>query len=169
MSLTTNSLCLLCASKSRPSIDTQGHHAINHERLSTSHQAGYQSVLAESFHQFDQTSSINAQWNSFKSSIQKACKSLPPAPRSSDPDWITNEVHNLSRKKKEAWIRLKNACPQDITRLKTEYDHLKKLTKAAAEKARNAWWSERASEAERRALVAEQQGRGGSLIRDLRL
>ena len=129
--------------------------------VSTSHQAGYQSVLAESFYKFDQTSSINAQWNSFKSSIQKACKSLPAAPRSSDPDWITNEVHNLSRKKKAAWICLKNALSQDTTRLKTEYDHFKKLTKAAAEKACNTWWSERASEAERRAVVAEQQGRGG--------
>ena len=137
--------------------------------ISTSHQAGYQSVLAESFDKFDQSSSINAKWDSFKSSIQKACKSLPPAPRSSEPDWITNEVRNLSRKKKEAWVRLKNAPPQDITRLKAEYDHLRKLTKVAAEKARNAWWSERATEAERRALVAEQQGRGGSLIRDLRL
>ena len=85
--------------------------------VSTSHQAGCQSVLAESFDKFDHSSSINAQWDSFKSSIQKACKSLPPAPRSSDPDWITNEVHNLSRKKKEAWVRLKNAPPQDITRL----------------------------------------------------
>ena len=64
---------------------------------------------------------------------------------------------------------MKNAPPQDITRLKAEYDHLRKLTKVAAEKARNAWWSERATEAERRALVAEQQGRGGSLIRDLHL
>ena len=164
MSLTTNSLCLLCASKSRPSIDTYRVTTLsNHKRFY------YQSVLAESFHEFDQTSSINAQWNSFKSSIQKACKSLPPAPRSSDPDWITNEVCNLSRKEKEAWIRLKNAHAQDITRLKTEYNHLKKLAKAAAEKACNAWWSERASEAERWALVAEQQGRGGSLIRDLRL
>ena len=57
--------------------------------ISTSYQAGYQSILAESFDKCDQTSSINAQWNSFKSSIQKACKSLPPAPTSSYPDWIT--------------------------------------------------------------------------------
>ena len=137
--------------------------------ISTSYQAGYQSILAESFDKCDQTSSVNAQWDSFKSSIQKACKSLPPAPTSSDPDWITNEVRDLSRKKKEAWVRLKNPPPQDTTRLKTEYDHLRKLTKVAAEKARNAWWSDRAAAAECRALVAEQQGRGGSLIRDLRL
>ena len=116
--------------------------------LSTSHQAGYQSVLAESFDKSDWSSSINAQWDSSTSSIQKACKSLPPASRSSDPASITNEVHNLSRKKKEAWIRLKNAPPQDSACLKTEYDHLKKLTKVAAEKARNAWWSERAAEAD---------------------
>ena len=64
---------------------------------------------------------------------------------------------------------MKNAPPQDITRLKVEYDHLRKLTKVAAEKACNAWWSDRAAEAEHRALVAEQQGRGGSLIRDLHL
>ena len=64
---------------------------------------------------------------------------------------------------------MKNAPPQDITRLKAEYDHLRKLTKVAAEKARNAWWSDHAAEAEHRALVAEQQGRVGSLIRDLRL
>ena len=100
-------------------------------------------------------------------SIQKACESLPPAPRISDPDWITDEVHNLSSKKKEAWVSLRNAPPQDITHLKSEYSHLKKLTTVAAEKAWNSWWSKRAAEGERRALVTEQQDRGGSLIRDL--
>ena len=123
--------------------------------ISTSHQAGYQSVLAKSFDKFDQSSSINAQWNSFKLSIQKACKSLLPAPRGGDPDSITNEVCNLSKEKKEAWVRLKNTPPQYITRLKEE--------------AHNAWWSDRAAEAEHRALVAEHQGRGGSLIWDLRV
>lgn len=93
--------------------------------VSTSDQDSYQLVLSESYGKFDQSSSINAQWDSFKTSIQKACKSLPPAPRSSDPDWITNEVRNLSRKKKEAWVHLKNAPPQVITRHKMEYDHLK--------------------------------------------
>ena len=44
--------------------------------VSTSHQAGYQLVLAKSFDKFDQSSSINAQWDSFKSSSQKACKSF---------------------------------------------------------------------------------------------
>ena len=146
---TMNLSCLLCTSKSRPSIDTQRHHATKPPtsplltRLATS-----QLVLAEAYDKFDQTSAMNAHWDSFKSSIQKACESRPPAPRISDSDWITDEVRNLSRKKKEAWVHLRNAPPQDISRLKTEYNHLKKLTKVSAEKARNSWWSESAAEAE---------------------
>ena len=111
---------------------------------------------------------MNSLRDTFKSSIHKACESLPPSPRTSDLDWITDEVHNLS-KKQEAWVHLKNAPLQDTPRLQSEYNHLKKLTKVAAEKAQNSWWSERAVEAECRAIVAEQQGRGGSLIKDLRL
>ena len=166
MSPTRNLSCLLCTSKSRPSVDTQRHHATKPPtsplltRLATS-----QLVLAEAYDKFDQTSSINAHWDSFKSSIQKACESRPPAPKISDPDWITDEVRNLSRKKKEAWAHLRNAPPQDISHLKTEYSHLKKLTKVSAEKARSSWWSESAAEAERQALAVEQQGKGGSLIR----
>ena len=38
-----------------------------------------------------------------------------------------------------------------------------------AEKARNLWWSERAAEAEPRVNIPEQQDRGGSSIRELRL
>ena len=161
---TMNLSCLLCTSKSRPSIDTQRHHATKPPtsplltRLATS-----QLVLAEAYDKFDQTSAMNAHWDSFKSSIQKACESRPPAPRISDSDWITDEVRNLSRKKKEAWVHLRNAPPQDISRLKTEYNQLKKLTKVSAEKARNSWWSENAAEAECQALAVEQQGKGGSL------
>ena len=62
---------------------------------------------------------------------------------------------------------MKKAPTNDISRLKTKYNHLKKLTKVTAEKVRNSWWSVRATEAERQAFVAEQQGRGGSLIKDL--
>ena len=64
---------------------------------------------------------------------------------------------------------MKNAPSNDISRLKTEYNHLKKLTQVAAEKARNSWWSDRATEAECLAFVTEQQGRGSSLIGDLHL
>ena len=43
------------------------------------------------------------------------------------------------------------------------------MTKEAAEKAQNAWWTARAVETERRAWVAEQLGHGSSLIKELRL
>ena len=63
---------------------------------------------------------------------------------------------------------MKNAPLQDNS-CQSEYNRLKKLTTVAAEKARNSWWSARAAEAERRAQIAEQQGQGGSLIKDLLL
>ena len=53
--------------------------------------------------------------------------------------------------------------------LKLRYHHLHNLTKAAAEKARNSWWSAYAVEAEKHAWVEEQCGHGGSPIRDLQL
>ena len=137
--------------------------------LPASSKASYQSVLAETFDNSDQNSTLNSVWDSFKFSILKACESQPPAPKIGDPDWITDEVRNLSRKKQGAWVCLKNAPSNDISYLKTEYNHLKKLTKVAAEKARNSRWSDRATEAEHRAFIAEQQVRGGSLIGDLHL
>ena len=69
-------------------------------------------------------------------------------------------------RKKEAWVCLcNNRTPHNIEL----YKRLCKLTRVAADKARNSWWSARAEEAERRALIAESLGRGGSLVRDLRL
>jgi hypothetical protein len=50
--------------------------------------------------------------------------------------------------------------------LKSEYQRLKKLTKVAADKARNAWWSSRAVKAECCTWIAEQMGHGGSLIKE---
>ena len=69
-------------------------------------------------------------------------------------------------KKQEAWFGLKNTQSNDISCFKTEYNHLNELTKVAAEKAHNSWWSYRATEAEFQAFIPEQQGRGGSLIGD---
>ena len=54
--------------------------------LPSSYKASYRSVLAETFEKSDQTSTLNSVWDTFKFSIQKAYKSLPPAPKISDPD-----------------------------------------------------------------------------------
>ena len=78
---------------------------------------------------------------------------------------MTDELLNLFKKNKNAWLLLCGVGKSDDS-LKLKYHHLCKLTKAAAEKARNAWWSARAVGAEKCAWAAEQCGHGGSLIRE---
>ena len=46
-------------------------------------------------------------------------------------DRLTDELHNLSTKKKDAWLHLHNATSRDIEVLKQRYKHLHKLTRAA--------------------------------------
>ena len=109
---------------------------------------------------------VESIWTSFKDNIAAACNKLPRAPKRQEDDWVTDEVRNLSKKKKEAWVHLcNNRTPHTIVL----YKRLCKLTRVAADKARNSWWSARAEEAERHAAIAESLGRGGSLVRELRL
>ena len=110
--------------------------------------------------------SIESSWSAFKSAINSACTVLPEILSSHDPDWVTDELWNLSQKKSNAWLSYCDAAKRDYEGKshREEYKPFCKLTKEAAEKARNAWWTARAVEAERRALVAEQLGHGGSLI-----
>ena len=112
------------------------------------------------------------EWSSFKVAIQKASHNLPPLPRKKEVGWITDEVRNLSRKKKEAWLHLQDISNTDDNQhpiALAEYRRLRRLTKVAAERARNAWWSDRAVEAEKKAKMSQELGRGGSLIKELRL
>ena len=81
--------------------------------LPSSFKASYQDALQNTTLILDQDDA-NVPWNSFKQSIQKACEVLPAAPKSSDPDWITDEVCNLPRTKQKAWIALKNATSDDF-------------------------------------------------------
>ena len=80
---------------------------------------------------------------SFKSAIQEASDNLPLLPKK-EADWITDIVRNLSRRKKEVWLRLWNIYSSDdqqhLSAL-AEYRRLRRLAKLAAEKARNTWWS----------------------------
>ena len=77
----------------------------------------------------------------------------------------------MSQKKSTAWLSYCNAVKRSyqFKSYREEYKLFCKLTKEAAEKAQNAWWTARAVEAERRAWVAEQPGHGGSLIKELTL
>lgn len=97
-------------------------------------------------------------------------------PKGTKKDWVTDELRNLSTKKRDAWLRVQNAqTPQDQEQLMAEYQTVRQLTKAAAERARNskgkkkrARWSSQTVEAERQAQTAERSGRGGSLVKELR-
>ena len=142
--------------------------------------ASFRASLADAYNSYHTTHSNSSLppdaaevWISFKAAVQGASDHLPPQPRKKEVDWITDEVRNLSKKKKKlAWLRLWDLTNKDNDQYKTalvEYRRFRRLTKVAAEKARNAWWSARAVEAEKKAWVAQQQDRGGSLIKDLRL
>ena len=135
----------------------------------------FKSVLSSSFDLFfqqsrEQPDDVELVWSGFKSAIEEASKSLPILPDNKPAEWMTDELLNLSRKKRDAWMLLRNKDPKtNNPKLQEEYKRLCKLTKVAAEKARNAWWSERAAEAEKRAWFTEQLGQGGSFLKELRL
>ena len=96
-------------------------------------------------------------WNDFKADMSDAYKTLPEVSKKQKEDWVTDELLNLSKKKKDAWLLLCGVGKSDNS-LKLKYHHLCKLTKAAAEKTQNAWWSAHAAEAEKRDWAAEQCG-----------
>ena len=110
-------------------------------------------------------------WRTLKSALNEAQETLPELPRRQEKEWVTEELRNLSRKKREAWQRMwqSDGPHPNNTALRDQYKHYCKLTRDAAERARNKWWSDRAAEAEKRAQVAEREGQGGSLIKELRL
>ena len=140
--------------------------------------SAFRTSLTDAYDNYHVTSSSRSphsaekKWSSFKTALQEASNNLPQLPKKKEADWITDEVRNLSNKKKEAWLLLRDTASSGDHRYPNataEYRRLRRLTKVAAEKARNAWWSARATEAEQRARMSQQLGHGGSLIRELRL
>ena len=120
ISLTTNLLCLLCILRLRSSVRQSRSLHYQTTNLPSSCKASYGSVLIENYNNCDQTSTLNSAWDASKFSILKACESLHPAPKISDSDWIIDKVCNLSRKKQEACVYLRNAPSNDISYLKIE-------------------------------------------------
>ena len=112
---------------------------------------------------------VEASWQSLKDALMKAEHGLPDLPLVPVQDWVSKELTNLSRKKSEAWMRLRNAKVNNpiLPELQQQYNILRSRTNRAVEKAKNHWWSTKAAEVEGRTRVAEQNGRGGSLIREL--
>lgn len=106
-------------------------------------------------------------WYTFKDSLKKAQCCLPLAPEKEEGVWVTDEVREVSRKKQEAWMRYMKSA--EIDTLKQEYQKWKVQSRKCKDKAREKWWEAKAEEAEKLHEAAVRLGRGGSLLKDLKL
>ena len=50
-------------------------------------------------------------WKGFKLAMQEAYHVLPEMFRNREPEWVTDELCNLTRKKRNAWLRLRDNQP----------------------------------------------------------
>ena len=123
-------------------------------------QSQFEAVLSDALAHSSQQSNptqpnAESTWKGFKLAMQEAYQVLPEMPQNREPEWVTDELRNLTRKKCNAWLHLRDSQPPS-DELKQQYQRLKKLTRLAAEKERNAWWSAHAVEAEKQASIHEQ-------------
>ena len=135
--------------------------------LPDSARESFKATLSAAFGSDMLGSNVEESWTAFREAMEKAYETLPELPPRAEADWVTDELRTLSRKKRDAWLRFSNNTSDES--LRQEFQQLRNLTKTAAERARNSWWSERAADAERRAAAPERAGQGGSLIKELRL
>ena len=112
------------------------------------------------------TVSIEQSWREFKDTINEA-QILLLVPEKDERDWVMEKVREASRIKQEAWMRWEKK-PGDAL-LKVRYQHLKAQSRKVTDEAREAWWEAKAEEAEKLHEAAVRHGRGGSLLKDLRL
>ena len=114
---------------------------------------------------------VEASRQSLKDALVEAEHGLPDLVLVLVQDWVSKELTNLLRKKSEAWMHLCNAKANNpiLLELQQQYNILNSRTNRATEKVRNHWWSTKAAEVEEYMRVAEQNGCGGSLIRELLL
>ena len=76
-------------------------------------------------------------------------------------------MKNLSRKKKDAWLRFRDIFSSDGDQHSTAlagFCRFRRLSKVTSEKVRNAWSSARAVEAEQKAKISQQLGHSGSSL-----
>ena len=112
-------------------------------------------------------SSVKEAWSTLRESLLAARSCLPSIPEMVEEDWVTDVVREASRKKRDMWTRCQKS-PGDEG-LRQQYMLLKAESRRCADKAREEWWEAKAAEAERLHESAVRLGRGGSLLKDLRL
>ena len=91
--------------------------------LSPNSQIQFRSTLAEGLHHVCQSESPELSWNDFKAAMSDAYKTLPELLKKRKEDWVTDQLLNLSNKKKEAWLLLCGVGRSDNS-LKLKYHHL---------------------------------------------
>jgi hypothetical protein len=111
----------------------------------------FQSSLSDSLAKSNHDDFIESSWHAFKGAIQNASTMLPEVSSTRDPDRVTDELRNLSKKKSSAWLCYCNAAKRgyEVNQPRAEYKRYCKLTKVAADKACNAWLTTHAVEAEK--------------------
>ena len=70
----------------------------------------FRTHLSEAYSHIPNDASIESSWSAFKSAINSACTVLPEVLSSHDPDWVTDELRNLSQKKSNAWLSYHDAA-----------------------------------------------------------
>ena len=139
---------------------------VNRKLLQQQQVQQFQRVLEEGW-KTQGSGDVEQAWSEFKTALLEVQSTLPLTPEEDSGDWVTEGVHDVARRKQEAWLRwTKNP---DNTILKESYQQLKRQSRLTADVAWEAWWRAKAEEAEYRHEVAISEGRGGSTVRELRL
>ena len=100
--------------------------------------ASFRASLADAYNSYHTSHSNSSHppdaadvWISFKAAVQGASDHHPPLLRKKEVDWITDEVRNLSKKKKSARLHLRDLTNKDNDQYKTalaEYCRFRSLT-----------------------------------------
>ena len=111
---------------------------------------------------------VEEDWSTFKEGLTSAQNCLPfISEKADDPDWVTDAVREVARKKKEAWMQWQKSPGNES--LRQQYQLLKVQSQQCVDNAREDWWESKAKEAEKLHESAVRLGRGGSRLKDLRL
>ena len=87
--------------------------AVPHRQTTNLHadiKSDFRAHLSEASSHNSNDTSIETSWNAFKSTINDASTVLPEVLSSRNPDWVTDELRNLSQKKSNAWLSYRNAA-----------------------------------------------------------
>ena len=112
-------------------------------------------------------------WKNFKSSLRKTTEQfLPKSKKLFEKKWVTDEVKNLTKKKSLLHFQITQLLQKGesiSSKLKNQYTTVKKETKNECRRALNKWWEEKTKKAEDTSEINMKLGRGGSLLKTLKL